>query len=495
MIFNYNSTKKSKMPSDIRHQIAMQSIRKEQPISKIATDYGCSRNTVYKQQSVAINAIDQAFNSSIDEDKVLFYVPVTKQTIHTMVVMLHLICRSSFRGIITFLSCLFGFDISIGNVTNIINRAAQMADVINSGYDLSNIKTSSSDEVFHRNQPILATVDIASRFCAQAELNHSRDGNAWGVSLLFLEEQKYKPDTVIVDSAKGMAKGYHDVFPDTKIRNDHFHTIRDLKDTARFLRNKAQSTLTAAGKSYDKIAKAKNNDSSEKARLQFEQDFARFSQLAKVSQEFTILSNWMQYDVLQLAGYNPEQRAELFDFILLELEKLANTYSHRVLKTLKSLKFQRGKLLDVANTLNENFVTLAEKHNVNLADVWNICYLARYDYESIKYQQKSAIFEQELGHELYEQIENDVLLVLENTHRCSSIVENFNSRLARFIPTSKHITQKMLNLYRFYLNHSPFMRSHYKHLEGKSSAEALTGIKHEPWFTMLGLKAPQLIYV
>jgi hypothetical protein len=135
------------------------------------------------------------------------------------------------------------------------------------------------------------------------------------------------------------------------------------------------------------------------------------------------------------------------------------------------------------------------QHNIPLSYIWNVCYLARYDYESIKYQQKSAIFEQELGCELYEQIEDEVLLILENTHRCSSIIENFNSRLARFIPESKHITQKMLNLYRFFLNHSPFMRSCHKHLQGKSPAEALTGTKHDPWFKMLGFQAPHLIYV
>ena len=495
MISNANQIKKSKLSTQTRHEIALKSIRKEQPISTIASDYGCSRNTVYKQQTVAINAIEQAFNSSSEDDKVLFYIPVTKHTIHTMVIMLHLICRASFRGIIIFLNSLFGFDISIGNITNIINRAAETADAINQSYDLSKIKTSSSDEVFHRNQPILATVDLPSRFCAQADLSHSRDGNAWGVSLLFLEEQKYNPDSVIVDGAKGMAKGYQEVFPDTKIRNDHFHVIRDLKDTARFLRNKAQSALTAAGRIYNKITKTKNEDLKEKLRIQFEQAFATFSLLAKVSQEFTILSNWLQYDVLQLAGYNPEQRAELFDFILVEIERLANLYPHRIQKILKSLKFQRDKLLDVANSLNDKFTALAVKHEVSLSNIWNICYLARYDYDSIKYQQKSVIFEQELGYELYEQIEDEILLIMETTHRCSSIVENFNSRLARFIPESKQITQKMLNLYRFFLNHSPFMRSCHKHLQGISPAEALTGTKHDPWFKMLGFQAPQLIHV
>jgi len=159
----------------------------------------------------------------------------------------------------------------------------------------------------------------------------------------------------------------------------------------------------------------------------------------------------------------------------------------------KSLKFQRNRLLDVANTLNDKFQASSLKHKVELSDIWSICYLARYDYDSIKYQQKSSALEDKIGYATYEVIENEVLSILESTPRCSSIVENFNSRLATFISDNKTITQKTLDLYRFFLNHSPFMRSEHQHLKGKSPAQAMTGIQHDLWYKMLGFQQPTLL--
>lgn len=119
--------------------------------------------------------------------------------------------------------------------------------------------------------------------------------------------------------------------------------------------------------------------------------------------------------------------------------------------------------------------------------------LARYDYASIHYQESSAIIENLVGIDIYEKVEDEVLCILDFTPRCSSIIENFNSRLAPYIPKNKTITQKRLDLLRFYLNHALFIRSYHKHLVGKSPAEALTGVKHDVWFKMLGFEAPQLI--
>lgn len=253
MLFNFNTSQKSKIPAPIRQEIALKSIRKEQPIKSIANEFGCSRTTVYEQQKVALQAVGQAF-SSIDDDKVLFYLPVTKKVICTFVIMLHLICRASYRHIIEFLRDCLGFDISIGSVFNIINEAAIKANEINKSYNLSQIKTASSDEVFHRNQPIMATVDIPSRYCLQADLCDARDGETWAINLLFIKDQGYNPESVVVDSAKGMSNGYKEALPNVKIRYDHFHILMAIKDTARFLRNKVQSRLTAAEKSYTRIA-------------------------------------------------------------------------------------------------------------------------------------------------------------------------------------------------------------------------------------------------
>ena len=79
-------------------------------------------------------------------------------------------------------------------------------------------------------------------------------------------------------------------------------------------------------------------------------------------------------------------------------------------------------------------------------------------------------------------------MVLASTHRCSSMVENFNSRLKPYLDERKTITRKKLGLYQFILNHRPFQRSHHPRLVGKTPAESLTGKAHPNWLELLGYR-------
>jgi hypothetical protein len=105
---------------------------------------------------------------------------------------------------------------------------------------------SASDEVFHRNLPILAVVDIPSRYCALLRKEDSRDADVWGVSLLDIIEQGYSPELNISDHASGMKKAFEDNLPDTALRYDHFHLLKAMNELLRFLKNRKQSALTAA---------------------------------------------------------------------------------------------------------------------------------------------------------------------------------------------------------------------------------------------------------
>lgn len=94
MLLNLNTSPKSKIPAPIRHEIALKSIQKEQPITDIANEFGCSRTTVYAQQKVALHAVGQAFTPQ-EDDKVMFYFPISKNTLRTLVAMLHVTCRAT----------------------------------------------------------------------------------------------------------------------------------------------------------------------------------------------------------------------------------------------------------------------------------------------------------------------------------------------------------------------------------------------------------------
>ena len=86
----------------------------------------------------------------------------------------------------------------------------------------------------------------------------------------------------------------------------------------------------------------------------------------------------------------------------------------------------------------------------------------------------------------YEQIEDEVLNVLAATPRCSSMIENFNSRLRPYLDARKQITSESLDLIRFYLNHQVFLRSQHDYMQGKTAAEVLRGSRHQNWLEMLG---------
>jgi len=66
------------------------------------------------------------------------------------------------------------------------------------------------------------------------------------------------------------------------------------------------------------------------------------------------------------------------------------------------------------------------------------------------------------------------------------MVENLHSRLRPYLDEQKSISQKILGLLQFYLNHRPFMRSHHERLKDKTPAEAMTGKSHRPWLELLG---------
>ena len=175
----------------------------------------------------------------------------------------------------------------------------------------------------------------------------------------------------------------------------------------------------------------------------------------------------------------------LYDYILSEMISLASEHPHRIDAIVKAMKKRRDALLDITHTLNEKFSVLSVKYKISIQTIWNICELARHSFDSPSYVEKVDKLASFLG-STYDVIEDEVLFILESTHRCSSMVENFNSRLRPYLDNRKFISPKILALIQFYLNHKPFMRSKHERLVNKSPAEAFTGKSHKPWLEMLG---------
>jgi hypothetical protein len=469
-----------------KRAMALQAIGRQQPIADLSRHFACSRTTVYQQKQRALEAVANAFEDS--DEQALFSVAVTPSCLHKMVVALFLICRSSYRGILSFLESMFGYSLSLGSVFNILESAAEQAAVLNDAYDLGPIKSSAVDELFHRNRPLLGVVDIDSRFCALLAKSERRDQESWTRHLRALQARGYAPDTCVADGAKGLVKGHETVLPGTTLRLDHFHCIRDLKDCARFLKNAVASKVTGTLKLWqrmDKERKAKKKTACSRAMTSA---LAELHELEETHATFQTLSGWLQHDILQLAGHRPEERAMLYDFIVAEMRLLASRHPHRIGAMVTSLIHRREALLAVANALNGQFASLAAHYQISIDTLWKVCYIARYGIDSCHYHDQSSALESAIG-DRYEEIEDAVLAILANTHRCSSLVENLNSRVRPYLEERKFVSQKTLGLLQFYLNHKPFMRSRHERLVKKTPAEAMTGKPHRPWLEMLGFPA------
>ncbi|MCF6778022.1 hypothetical protein L3V83_15790, partial [Thiotrichales bacterium 19X7-9] len=203
--------------------------------------------------------------------------------------------------------------------------------------------------------------------------------------------------------------------------------------------------------------------------------------------QFLTLTNWLQYDVLQLQSISKNDREEMFNFIIEEMTKLSKRHPHRIKPLLTTLNNNKLKLLNVINELNSEFIKLAKKHNVMLSDIWDICHNARYNLDSSQYNINLLKFYDKLG-DKFDLIEDDVLETLSKVHRSSSLVETLNSRLRPYLDPRKGFKNDRLELIKFALNHIPLMRSNHKEMKGKSTAEVFSKVDHIDFISMLGFQ-------
>jgi len=384
-----------RIPAHTKLNIALDAIKQKQSITDISKQYGCSRTTVHQQKNMLIDFANKTFQS--ENNEILFSLPVTKQFILQTVLALYLICKSSYRDIQFFLQTMFNYSLSLGSVFHIIEEASATAAKINQSYSLSNIKESAADEIFHRGKPVLTAVDIPSRFCALLMNAELRDEDTWGIHLFDLARQGYHPDLAILDGGKGLTAGHQVALPGTKLQHDHFHIIKDIKDCGRFLKNEEASKATMTLKLYHKSSKNSDDEQKKIIADSLQTAVTQLSMIEATHKKFKLLAQWLQYDVLQLAGYSPQDRAIMYDFIVTEMEKLVITHPHRIKEVVTSLHTQRHALLDVANTLNNKFSEIAKYFKLSLDTIWEISYLARYDINSLKYHKKSSELETLIG--------------------------------------------------------------------------------------------------
>jgi len=470
------------MNASQRKAIALQAINNN--LTQVASVNQVSRNFVYGQKDKALLGIEQAFAPAPTD--VLYQLPITIEWLKSFVLGLALHCRASIRATQQMLEDFLDYSMSIGTISNLINEKAVVANAHNKSQDLSQLTLGAHDEMFAFGSPILSGIDTPSFYCYLLAQEKRRDAETWAIHLYDLQKQGFNPQRVIADDADGLRSAHAMVLSNIPCDYDHFHISKDMMDLRRFLNNKLRTAETE----YYEAAVMATDAALDKTKVKYKKQLSKlekqFNLLNHISPTINTLISWMEHDVFNMPGSPIKLRRELFNFLLREFEALAKTHPHRIHGLCTKLRNQRDGLLAFVDVLDCKFHDIAKKHKCTLDVVWRICQLQRCTYYGDTYHQRSLPILDEIGEELFELVEDDVLAALNSTEKTSSSVENLNGRTKSYLHNRKECSQSFLNLLRFYFNHTPFRRSYRESRVGKSPTEILTGNKHAHWLEMLG---------
>ncbi|MEL7475868.1 MAG: hypothetical protein AAGJ55_06515 [Cyanobacteria bacterium J06555_12] len=472
---------------EVRQDIAIQALSKSEPVSHLAADFQVSRKFVYQQAHKARQALDESFGAPAGESEILFHLPVTKTWLFQLILALVLICHCSYRGVVELLRDLFDLPISIGTVHNRLQSAASLATELNESQDLSGIGVGLHDEIYQGSQPVLAGVDAASTYCYLLQGVEQRDEDTWGWYLLEKMERGFAPDYTIGDGGQGLRAGQKAVMPKTPCHGDVFHMQRQFATVANSLSRQAKGATSRRRQLEQQMAKAKLNQITRQMRSRLGHARQKERKLVPLAQDLKTLLQWLCHDIFELAGPSLEVRQELYDFIVVELQKLECKQYPAIRILRKALKKQREDLLSFAGVLDRKLLAIARSFNLPLQTVREICLLFRKRPTSNPYWEHWNQLHSQLSGQFHGVMEA-VAEALKQTPRASSLVENLNSRLRNYFFLRKSLSDSYLSLLQFFLNHRRFMRSQVAERVGKSPRELLTGDAHPHWLEMLGFQ-------
>ena len=181
---NSSSSVAARLQPRHRQDLAVKVISLQEPISHLANTEQVSRKFLYQQKTIALHALNTAFDKPEKDNEVLYYLPVTQKWIIQLILGLILICHCSYRGVIELLRDLFDYSLSIGTIHNRVQEAVQKAKKMNQSQDLSSIEVALLDELFQGNRPVLTGIDAHSTYCFLLEEVEHRDEDTWGYYLL-----------------------------------------------------------------------------------------------------------------------------------------------------------------------------------------------------------------------------------------------------------------------------------------------------------------------
>jgi hypothetical protein len=472
-----------------RQRLALDALTGSAPLSRIAQQHQVSRKFIYHQAHKAQQALDHAFTPDPPDrnERVLFYLPVTKAWIRPFVLALILIAHCPFRGVTELLRDLFDLHLSVGTVHNIVDQAVATARQINERQDLSRVRIGADDEIFQAGRPVLVGVDAESTSCSLLSQEEHRDADTWGVRLLELADRGFAPEATIADFASGLRAGHEQALPGVACRGDVFHALHELGPLVRYLENRASEAIDARTKLERKQAAAERRKGRKGPDLAQKLRYARQAeaQAITLAGDVAVLARWLREDILSVAGPESAIRRALYDFVAAELRARESACPHRIKPVRRLLENQRDRLLAFAVGLDRDLAALARRWQIGSATAREVLEMQALPVcDPRRWRREAALRETLRGR--YHGVCADVEELSAGVVRASSLVENLNSRLRNSFFLRRYLGEDYLVLLQFFLNHRRYLRSEHPHRVGKSPTELLTGEPHRHWLELLG---------
>ena len=312
-----------------RKELSIKVLAKTEPIARMAAEHGVSRKFVYQQGRKAAVAMEDAFAAADDAD-VLFDLPITKSWLQQFILGLALEGHAGYRGIVQLAHDLLDCSLSLGTIHNVMQAAAKKGCAINQAQDLGGVRVGAHDEIYQAHRPVLVGVDADSTYCyLLADAEHC-DEDTWGVHLLDLERQGLHPQYTVADGGLALRAGQAAAWPQVPCHGDVFHAERELGTLAFYLEHRACGCTSARQKLEHQMERRKRHGRGNELskRLAVAREAERTA--VELAKGVRILADWLQEDILSLAGPDLASRQDLFDFVVQELAAREAFCPHRI---------------------------------------------------------------------------------------------------------------------------------------------------------------------
>lgn len=475
-----------RLEGERRQQLALQVLAGTQAVTELAERYQVSRKFLYQQADKGAHALEQTFQSPPPRDEqVLFYLPVTQAWLRQVVLGLVLLCHSSLRGVMAFFQDLLDQPIALGTVHAIVQEAVVEARRINAQQDLARVRAGSHDELFQGRQPVLVGIDLDSTYCYLLTPEAHRDAETWAIHLWDLADQGLQPDYIVADGGQGLRAGQALAWPEVPCDGDVFHGLQPLTALVIRLENRAYAAMARREVLERRMQQAKQQRQGRSLSQRLARARTQETTAIRLADEVTTLAEWLQHDILALAGPDAPTRRALYDFVVAALQDLEGLEAKRLPPVRRTLANQRDTLLAFATRLDQALETLAQQFVVPTTSLRELLALDALPTTTPTYWVKASALHQQL-HDRFFPLQQARGELRHHFHRASSLVENFNSRLRNYFFLRRQIGPAYLDLLRCFLNHQPFSRSQQPERVGKSPAALLTGQPHSHWLELLG---------